>query len=264
MEEGRIGLHEPVTTYLPNAPVAAGATVGDLLNARAGEPNHFGQLMDITFADPSHIWTLEGITSLIDPADTAPIGEYVPSIGNEMIIMQLIEAVEGADYATALATRISGPLALETMGVFGPDLPRPDTMPSGWDGSVDIVGEPDADLPALVSLDGRVSSAADLATFLTAMFEGRLLSQDSLALIFDEDAHWFSYGFELHDSPFGDLGDMGARYYFQAFGHPLGFRAAFAGDPDSGDIIIVVVNTFDLDPVELVREIAIAWAAEKA
>ena len=50
-EQGRIRLDDPVTDYLPAAPVGEGATVGHLLSGRHGIPRVLPTLYDISIDD---------------------------------------------------------------------------------------------------------------------------------------------------------------------------------------------------------------------
>ena len=134
----------------------------------------------------------------------------------------------------------------------------PGCCPVGID--LGIVGNPDAELEALMTIDGQIGSAADLAAFATALLDGRLISEDSLGLIFDEEIDGFSMGFDRHGIIFGDLGDSGRATTASVAATSSATGRCCRLDPESGDIIVVTTSSIDLFPPELAREIAVAWA----
>lgn len=86
---------------------------------------------------------------------------------------------------------------------------------------------------------------------MTALFEGRVISDELMAQMFDEDLDIW----DGHDDAFGDLGELGGRYVAMYGGSPSGFDHAIAGDPASGNIVVVLTNNESLDTLALVRDI---------
>jgi len=100
-----------------------------------------------------------------------------------------------------------------------------------------------------------------MATFLQALTEGRLLSEEMTALVFDENAVFFGMGFDAHEAMFGDMGDMGAHWFpMPRNAIASGYNGAVAVEPKSGDLIVVLASNVDLETTELVREIVGDWA----
>jgi len=260
VDEGRVELDEPISTYLPSAPVADDATVRDLLDWRAGVPDHYGLIIDRTLADPSHGWTREELIDLIDPTEVGIAGDYSPSIGHEIVSELLVEAVEGVDFGTALAQRISEPLGLTSTLDFAGDESPPAGLAVGWELDIGLAGDRDAELSGWRTIDGRTSSVADLATFLTALVDGQLLSDEMTAVMFDEEAVFHGMGFDAHDSALGDLGDLGTRYYASSGSLVSGYAGSLAVSPETGDIVVVLASNDDLHVWELVREMISEWA----
>jgi CubicO group peptidase (beta-lactamase class C family) len=261
VDEGRVELDAPVHTYLPDAPVAADATVRQLLAMRVGVPDNYGQLIGMSMEDPDRRWTPATIMEIVAAGDTGPAGELLPSIGTSAILSSLIEAVEGTDRATVLERRMVEPLGLSATGLVGGDEPAPLGMAQGWELGLGFVGDPDQAGHAMRSLDPVISSAPDVAVILQALAGGRLLSEESMDLVFDEEAVFFGIGFDTHEMVFGDLGDLG-RLYFPVFsGIASGYASTMAVDPVSGDLVVALTNSADLDATELVRDIVSDWAA---
>ena len=262
VEEGRVELDAPVHAYVPDAPVASDATVRQLLAMRVGVPDNYGQLVGMSMEDPDRRWTPAAIMQIVAVADTGPAGELLPSIGTAAILSSLLETVEGMDRATVLDKRIVEPLGLSATGLVGGDEPTPPDMAQGWELGLGFVGDPDQAGHAIRTLDPVISSAPDVAAILQALAHGRLLSEELMALVFDEEAIFFGVGFDTHEIVFGDLGDLG-RLYFPVFsGIASGYASTMAIEPVSGDLVVVLTNSADLDATELVRDIVSDWAAE--
>ena len=262
VDEGRIDLDQPVRTYLPDAPVAEGATVRQLLDWRAGVPDTYGQMIDLTLRDPGHGWTRGELVELIDPAVVGVAGDYAPTIGHEIVTELLVEAVEGTDFGTVLAERIGEPLGLTGTADIEGDAPPPTGTAIGWNLDQGLTGDPKADLAGMRTLDGRVTSATDTATFLAALAAGQLLSDQLTAVVFDGDAVRFGMGFDAHEVVLGGVGDLGTRYYLAGGSLISGYSGSLAVSPETGDIVVVLGSNADLLTWEFLRETVSAWAAE--
>ncbi len=262
VDEGRIELDERVKAYLPSAPVADDATVRQLLNWRAGAPDIYGQIIDGTMQDPSHGWTRQELVDLIDPSVVGVAGDISWTLAHELIAELLVEAVEEKDFGTVLTERIAGPLGLTGTYDIEGDAPSPPDIAVGWGLEVGLAGDPNVDLAGMRTLDGRTSSAIDMATFLGALADGDLLSDESTALVFDEDAVFFGMGFDAHDEGLGHLGDLGTRYYLSNGNVLSGYAASLAVSPETGDIIVVLTSNQDLPTWEFLHETVSAWAPD--
>ena len=262
VDEGRVDLDAPVHTYVPDAPVAAEATVRQLLGMRVGVPDNYGQLVGMSMDDPARRWTPATVMEVVAAGGTGRAGEFLPTIGTGAIVSSLIEAVEGTDRATVLRQRIIEPLGLSATGVIGSEGPTPSGLAQGWEPDLGFAGDPDQAVHAIRSLEPVVSSASDVAAILQALADGQLLSEASMALVFDREAVFFGIGFDTHEVVFGDLGDLG-RHYFPVFsGIASGYTSTVAVEPVSGDLVVVLTSSPFLQSRELVRDIVSDWAAE--
>lgn len=259
VEEGRLRLEDPVVELLPQAPVAPEATVLDLLHMRTGLPNQYYEIAELSLAEPSHAWELDELVGLIDADSAESVGIRVPSVSNTFVLHQLIEAVEGGDYTEVMRSRIAEPLGLESFDRITGDGPAPPGLVSGWNLDLGLVGDPEAEVRALTTIDGRIGSAVDVAEFARALMDGELVSDESLAMMLDEGG---PLGFDRHELVFGDLGDLGARYFSMGGSFLVGHWVTLSIDPASGDIIVVMTSSIDLFAPNLVRHIATSWAPE--
>lgn len=265
VDEGLIELDERVKSYLPDAPVADDATVRDLLDRRAGIPDTYGQMVDLTLQDMGRGWTRQELAHLIDPAVVGIAGDFSPSIGNEVVAELLVESITGKDFGTVLDERISEPLGLtSTIDIEG-DEPVPAGMAAGWELDLGIAGDPTTQLAGLHTLDGRFSSVTDLATFLQALVGTDLLSEELTAVVFDEGAVFFGMGFDTHEEALGDVGDVGAlgtRYYLSNGSLISGYSGSLAVSPETGDLVVVLTSNDALPTWEFLHQTVSAWAPE--
>ncbi len=264
VDEGRIELDERVKAYLPDAPVAGDATVRDLLDWRAGIPDTYGQMIDLTLHDMERGWSRSELAGLIDPAAVGVAGDYAPTIGHEIVTELLVEAVEGKDFGTVLAERISEPLGLTGTTDIEGVTPPPAGTAIGWELDLGLAGDPTADLAGVRTLDGRTSSAMDTAMFLAALADGELLSDELTAVVFDETAVPVGMGFDAHEVALGPLGDLGTRYYLASGNLISGYSGSLAVSPESGDIVVILASNDELPTREFLHETVAAWAEEDA
>jgi hypothetical protein len=178
---------------------------------------------------------------------------------NYILLGQLLEAIGGSDLESALQSRIVEPLGLEatTFDVDGSRMP--DTLGSAWAGGV-FQGDPTAAYESIASsawsAGALVSTTADLATFLAALFEGELISDGLLAEMLDSGPE--GYGLGIASTGLW-LGGVGSDSFYGHSGRITGYVSVMAGDPESGDMVILLSNNEALDPHEPAAEIIRAW-----
>lgn len=262
VDEGRIELDGLVNAYLPDAPVADDATVRDLLDWRAGIPDTYGQMIDLTLPDIGRGWTRRELAALIDPAVVGVAGELQQTIGHEIVTELLVEAVEGRDFGTVLRERISEPLELTSTSDFEGDEPLPPDTAAGWELDLGLAGDPTREIAGVHTHDGRTSSVRDLASFLQALVGGELLSEALTAVVFDASAVVWGMGFDTHEEALGELGESGTRYYLANGSLISGYSGSLAVSPETGDLVVVLTSNDALPTWELLHETIDAWADE--
>ncbi|MEX1295048.1 MAG: serine hydrolase domain-containing protein [Candidatus Limnocylindrales bacterium] len=262
VDDGRIELDERVKAYLPDAPVADGATVRHLLDWRAGIPDTYGQLIDRTLRDLRRGWSRQEQADLIDPEVVGTAGELQWSIGHETVAELLVEAVEDKDFGAVLSERIGEPLGLTSTVDIERDERLPPGTAAGWELDLGLAGDSQRELAGLQTLDGRASSVTDMATFLRALAAGELLSTVSTDVVFDESAVSFGMGFDTHEAGLGHLGDLGTRYYLSNGNLISGYSGSLAVSPETGDLVVVLTSNDDLPTWEFLHQTVSAWATE--
>ncbi|MGR0159760.1 serine hydrolase domain-containing protein [Paenarthrobacter nitroguajacolicus] len=150
VEEGRLGLDEPVTTYLPG-----------------------------TFAanDPVTIRQLLGNSGDL-PAAELPAS---PGIAAVELLGRVVEQLRGAPLETVVREDVLLPLNLRSTELLDANTPVPDDLVHGYvqmEGkTVDVTG---TGFPDGIANGGLVSTVDDISVFQAALLRGQLLSPSSL------------------------------------------------------------------------------------
>jgi D-alanyl-D-alanine carboxypeptidase len=200
VEEGKVGLDDPVTKYLPDYPPhGARITVRHLLNHTSGTP----EITEIEEWEKHNRETLtpdEVIAFFKDkPLDFEPGGKWQYSNSGYLLLGRVIEKASGEPYARFLAERIFQPLGLEHSGVDD-DVT---VVPGHVCGYQRVEGR--VVLPPMLSMSHPFSGGAiyssvdDLARWDAALYTDAILSEASLAQCFTpavlNDSSATKYGF---------------------------------------------------------------------
>ena len=258
VDEGRLDLDEPLSTYLPDTAVGGDVTIRDLLRHRSGLPNYTerNDFYRDTLSDRDRVFTPDEILGYIAalPVDE-PDQRFAYSNTNYILLGQLVEHLEAADLHTVLDTRISGPLGLDATQLAIAGAPAIDGLAGGWYPGV-VDGDPAAAYDSIVSgawAAGAVVSTTDqLRTFLDALFSGELISDAALAEMTASDPDGYGLGLGTLDLA------SGTRLYAHE-GDIFGYRSFMAIEPNTGDTLIILTNNSELQPFELAEQILADW-----
>lgn len=266
VEDGLLGLDDPLSRFFPDFPDAAGITIGHLLGHRSGLREM--QIDDVFFilaslAEPWRTWTPDEIVAwatspapmlsvqegfkLVPRTPLAPPGEtWNYSQVNYFLLGMIAEQVSGKPLAEILDERVARPVGLldTFLPATGDDPPIP--------GHTNIAGFLPFVLPmsgfsfnsthsAAWAAGGIVSTPTELIAFLRGLFEARLVSPESLAAMMDavpfEAGGASGYGLGLWHS---------VRTDYELFGHGgalPGFDAAIQYVPQVNAYVAFQSNT---------------------
>lgn len=163
VDDGRVGLDEPVSTYLPDFRLAdrraAQVTVRQLLNQTSGLSDRTVDIGATQRAETlaAYVTALRSGRLAADPGTRF---EYCNV--NHDVAARLVEAVDGGEFGEVMHERIFGPLGMSRSAV-GNRVVRP------ADGFISLFGAwtPRAELPAFLSgAGGVVTTAADMGPWL--------------------------------------------------------------------------------------------------
>ena len=259
VDDGLVDLDEPLSTYLPDTPVGGDVRVRDLLRHRSGLPNYTDadDFLAEVLADRDRHFTPDevlGLIAEIPPGE--PDREFAYSNTNYILLGQLIEHVEGSDLDTVLRDRIAGPLGLEATQLAIAGSAAIDGLAGAWSPDVPLDGDPAASYDSIASLawsaGGIVSTVSDLRAFLDGLFGGELMSEAAFAEMTTTEPDEYGLGIGLLVLP------TGTRLFGHEGGIP-GYLSLMAIEPVSGDILVVLTNSDDLQPVELAEQILADW-----
>jgi D-alanyl-D-alanine carboxypeptidase len=167
----------------------------------------------------------------------------------------LLGHFDGVTLNESLQKRIAGPLGLENTVFVGHGVAEPGGLVSFWSFGLNA-GLTAIDYESVASgawaAGALVSTVDDLATFLTSLFEGDLVSAERLAEMTDTGTS--GYGLGLFAAQFGDE-DPGYAHN----GSIPGFSSTMGISPASGDLIVILVNNDIMIADQLAPQIIQAW-----
>jgi D-alanyl-D-alanine carboxypeptidase len=261
-EEGLLSTADHVSVYLPEEiaqfPRSANATIAQLLSHTAGLPDYFSKdspdFLVEAFNDPESgllekAFTPQGlIASAARNQDDPGMPTFAPgeagqwSYSNTGFIMLglLIEKVTGKSYGEVLTTRILEPLDL-THTVLVPDVaPTSLGLPSSYSESPFTRDTSGWNYSQAWSAGAVISTAEDLATFVQALYSGRLFRSPKTLIQMqaraapcyqlESDAWYNAHGSKYSD---GFWGHAGAT---------LGFVSDPGYNPETETTIVVWQN----------------------
>jgi CubicO group peptidase (beta-lactamase class C family) len=216
VERGELDLHAPLVDLLPPDQVPTAVTPELTLHHLLSMSSGLGNYVD----DDATTWAhFEGVIDTLPgrgrrpvdllpvmrdlPANRAPGVAYEYCDTNFVLVGLVVEAVTGREWSSVLADEVLRPVGMSDTAVEEIDR-DPARMATGYlvdDGPVDQRRTNVFSLTARGMPDGgMLSTAGDLALFVEALFSGRLLGPDLLAMMqtpqapSPEDPEFYGYG----------------------------------------------------------------------
>ena len=255
VDEGWLGLDDPISRHLTGVPNGENITIRQLLNMTSGLYNYsedraFNESLD---ADPERVWTPEELLAigLGRKPYFVPGTEFHYSNTNSVLLGKLIEAVTGHPLEQEFEQRIFQPLKLhDTSFPVSSALPQP--HPRGYMFGTNVGSLPPACDAATVgrhdvtdaspswtwSAGGAVSTLEDLIVWARALATGALLSPDTQAERLK--------GVPTGPPPAPEYG-LHITNFFGFIGHDgnlPGFSSFMAYDPTRDITIVVLANVY--------------------
>lgn len=186
VQEGKLGLDEPVNTYLPGLLPDDRITVRHLLTHRSGLADYTNAMFEHTVPGfesvRNRVFSYQELVdlSLSEPRTTQPGVSYQYSNANFVVVGMLIEKLTGRPVADAYERRIFKPLKLRKTSYVHPDVRIKGGHVRGYlhpdeEGGA-LVDSTEQTVSWAQSAGAVISSPADLNTFTSALTRGRLLS----------------------------------------------------------------------------------------
>ena len=255
-EEGKLDLDDPVSKYLTDADLedlenADQATIRQLLQHSSGIYNYIQSLKFQTASinDLIKEWEPEELLSYARgrKAYFEPGEDVLYSNTNYILLGMIITAIEGKPFYEVFQEKIFTPLNLGSTRFAATD-PVPDGIIRGYVdfySNLDVINATYYSGWDYYTADGGlISNAYDLNIFLTALFNGEIISQISLDEMLswqkpkEEDPEffpiWYGLGIFKMETPWGDA-------FFHS-GDAIGYYACMAYFPGRSTTICWAVN----------------------
>ena len=193
VQEGKVGLDEPIETYLPGLIKGEGIdasriTVRQLLQHTSGLPEHTDYYFSSNAAALENIQHYIPARDLLDvalskPAAFEPGTQWSYSNTNYIVLGMLIERVSQRPVGEQIDQRIIKRLGLSHTYLPGNGEKKiRGSHPQGYhiNGEGKLEDVTDLDTSLTWAAGGMVSTPSELNTFFQAVFDGRLLTQSSI------------------------------------------------------------------------------------
>jgi len=254
VEKGRLSLDDTIDTWFPKQPNGDRITVRMLLSHTSGLANYIS-FQNVFEGKWDHEWAPMDLVSEANKLD--PLGEPGSSKAhysntNYVLLGLLVEKITGNSWAQEVESRIIKPLNLKdtafltTKGVWGGTMvPGYAKTPNGYISSLELPSYPDAS--SAWAVGNVVSTASDLMTFASALFDGKLVSKDTLAVmarrVGTDPADGREYG--LGGATLTEDGRVG----FGMGGDIPGYHAFFVGYLDTRLVVTALINSEEGDVI---------------
>ena len=254
VEEGKLSLDDTIDTWFPEQPNGDRITIRMLLSHTSGIANYIsgGNVWDAKW---THEWApmdLVAEANKLNPVGEPGSSEAHYSNTNYILLALIIEKITGNSWAQEVESRIIEPLHLKdttflsTEGVWGGIMvPGYAKTPDGYISSLELPSYPHAS--TTWSAGAVVSTVSDLMTFASALFDGKLVSRETLAVMSQPmgtdvvDGRDWGLG--------GATGELVGHVAFGMGGDIPGYHAFFIGYLDSKLIVTALINTEEGDVI---------------
>lgn len=220
VEEKKLSLETPLSDFFSKIPNSKSITIADLLNHHSGlfnftnsadypkwmtEPRSRQQLLDL----------FESQKTVFAPGEK---GEY--SNTNYVLLGFIIEDVTGKSYQENLSSRITSRIGIKNT-MYGGKINHASNEASSFEnenGKWVMLPETDMSIPG--GAGAVISSTPDLAQFITALFNGKLINENSLkSMTTMKD----NFGLGLFKIPFYDRSAFGHNGGIDGFSSSLAY-----------------------------------------
>jgi len=223
IEENKLSLYQTIETFFPSIENAGEITIAHLLGHRSGIHNFTN---DKSYPD----WSTKPKTKqeMIDiiskgGSDFKPGAQTNYSNSNFVLLTFILENIYKKSYAELLEERIIKPLGLKNT-CFGKKININDNECKSYKYKDGWKVEPETDMSIPLGAGGIVSTPVDLTLFINALFNGKLVSINSLTQMKTIKER---IGMGLFQMPFN------GHISFGHGGNIDGFTSHFAYFPDS-------------------------------
>jgi D-alanyl-D-alanine carboxypeptidase len=184
-QERSLRLSDPVTRYLPEAPIDDAITIHQLLDHSSGLADVFNDTTKRAIEEhPERGWTSEQVMQALHAPWYDPGEDWAYANTNYLLLGLIIEQVTGTPLDEVLAARFTGPLGLDATRLISTD--PGEVLPPAW-------------ATIFWGSGAMVSSAEDLATWGDALLGGKLLRPYMQSQMLHVNGHEYGLGVQRLD-----------------------------------------------------------------
>jgi len=248
VEEGKLKLNVPITTYIPDYPKDKGdkITIHHLLTHTSGIPNYTSlPTLNDFMRDP--ITPLDLVKIFWDlPLDFEPGEKFSYSNSGYIVLGYIIEKVTGESYEDVLKEKIFEPLGMKNSGYDHTEVIIPKRA-SGYDKvGTDYFNTSYLDMSVPYSAGSIYSTVEDLYLWDQALYTEKLLSKNYLDKMFipyakPPFAEGYGYGWALDKKHIDNIDD--SLNIIEHGGTINGFNSEILRITNSKDLIVLLNNT---------------------
>ena len=245
IEDGVVTLDTTLVEIFPDAPADKSAiTLRELVQHRAGLQEYHD-----TMGDFEPFTRLEARARIFEQELLfPPDSDEAYSNSGYTLLADVVETLSGEAYVDFVRRTLLDPAGMSSSGFYSePVWAKVDTA-IGYDAATFGDNDP-ARWPytwALVGNGGLVTTVGDLDHFITALFDGRIVTPETLAVMREV---YFSAG---------DATVAGQQVYGEAGAGDFGLGGVAVFAPDSGTRVIIATNTYEVFDIEsLATELAL-------
>jgi len=254
VEEGKISLDDTMDTWFPEQPNGDRITIRMLLSHTSGIAN-YSTALGTDIEKWTRKWAPEDLiaeANKIGPVSEPGSSEAHYSNTNYFVLGLIIEKITGHSWAQEVESRIIKPLGLKNTtfidkeGIWGGVLvPGYTKTPDGYMSTLEFPWYPD--VSTAWAAGELVATASDLMTFASALFDGKLVSRETLAVMAQP------LGTDADDGRAWGLGGAAAEFDgrpgFGMGGDIPGYHAFFVGLLNSKLVVTALVNIEESDVI---------------
>lgn len=232
-EEQKLSLTDKLSQYFPKVANASKISIEQMLNHHSGiysftDDSSYVEWMTEPMYKEQILALIESYGPAFEPGEK---GEY--SNSNYALLGLILEKVSGKSYEQNLAERITNKLNLTSVKV-GDRINHTDNQASSFNYTgKNWIELPETDMSVPLGAGNLISNCSDLTAFITALFDGKLISTESLNKM---KTMTDNYGLGLFRFPF---------YELKGYGHTGGidgFSSSLSYFPEKGLSVALCSN----------------------
>ena len=192
VEEGKLKLTDPLAKFYPQIPNAEKITIAQILSHKSGIHSFTGDADFKTWLmNPKTKEEMLAVIAKSKP-DFEPGEKMQYSNAGFVVLGYIVEKVTGKSYQEALKERITSKIGLSDTYVGGKtDISKNETFSYSYAGNWKQETETDLSIPG--GAGAIVSTPADLTKFIQALFDLKLISEESLEKMKTEKMGMFPF-----------------------------------------------------------------------